>query len=293
MSRETSCEPPSHSNLAPSPPPRPLGHRRHGRRLPDRRVGRVQRRVRGVLGGSGGVVRINGRSLASSAKLQAALGCRFGSLAVIAIIPASPGVLARFDCRCDCGRLFSAQAGNVMGGRSRTCGRCTRRPPVVVGDIVHIPLTREKIAIVDLVDKELGLRNWQAHLGASGIWYATGGRVDSDSELPVLHRLVAKRAGIVIDGLFVDHVDSDGLNCRRSNLRAATPCQNQQNRRRAANNTSGIKGAYFDKRFGKWRADITVSGRRLFLGYFANMELAGEAYARAAKVHYGEFARAA
>ena len=91
----------------------------------------------------------------------------------------------------------------------------------------------------------------------------------------------------------IDHINGDPKDNRWSNLRAATPKQNQANKRRQKNNTSGFKGVSWDKDAQNWRADIRVEYRHLALGYFNTPEEAHYAYCAAAKKHFGEFARVA
>jgi hypothetical protein len=88
----------------------------------------------------------------------------------------------------------------------------------------------------------------------------------------------------------VDHVNGDGLDNRRSNLRSATSNQNRMNRRRHSNNTSGYKGVTWHGRSGRWRARIGVAGRKLSLGLHETPEVAARAYDAAALQHFGEFA---
>ena len=87
----------------------------------------------------------------------------------------------------------------------------------------------------------------------------------------------------------IDHRDGNSTNNRWSNLRRATPSQNNANRRRPRHNTSGYKGVYF--RWGFWRACIKRNGRRIYLGVFATPEEAHAAYVAAARKLFGEFAR--
>jgi hypothetical protein len=89
----------------------------------------------------------------------------------------------------------------------------------------------------------------------------------------------------------VDHKDGDGLNNRWRNLREATRSQNHANSKRARNNTSGFKGVRLS-RSGRYRARIAVNKKRIALGSFDTPEEAHDAYCRAAKKFFGEFARA-
>ena len=91
-------------------------------------------------------------------------------------------------------------------------------------------------------------------------------------------------------GLDVDHIDGDGLNNRRSNLRACTHTENGRNRKLSKNNTSGLKGVNA-REAGKWQAMIKTSGRILHLGVFDSKMEAAKAYDAAALRLYGEFAR--
>lgn len=90
----------------------------------------------------------------------------------------------------------------------------------------------------------------------------------------------------------VDHIDGNGLNNQKANLRVCEPNQNQYNRLLQKNNTSGFKGVSFFPETGQWRARIGIGGkRRISLGLFPTKEEAYAAYCEAAKIHHREFAR--
>ena len=93
--------------------------------------------------------------------------------------------------------------------------------------------------------------------------------------------------------LLVDHIDCNGLNNQRDNLRTASTAQNTHNRRKGKNNTTGYKGVQLDKRTGQFRALIRHDGANVFLGHFCTAENAAIAYAEAAKLIRAEFARTA
>jgi hypothetical protein len=77
----------------------------------------------------------------------------------------------------------------------------------------------------------------------------------------------------------VDHVDHDGLNNRRSNLRLASNRENLCNRRPGA--SSKYPGV--SRKGGKWEARIRCGGRQKRLGYFTSESEAAEAYRLAAE----------
>lgn len=93
-------------------------------------------------------------------------------------------------------------------------------------------------------------------------------------------------------GLEVDHIDGNGLNNTRANLRLATAAQNRHNLPLSANNTSGFKGVsrWRTKTRSCWKASIGVHGRARHIGYYDTPEEAARAYDRAALEHFGEFA---
>lgn len=102
------------------------------------------------------------------------------------------------------------------------------------------------------------------------------------------HRL----AWLYVKGVWppkLDHRDLNKSNNAWDNLRLASDSENQANRGRQRNNTSGCKGV--SKHEGRWRADIHPRGGHKFLGCFDTLEEASAAYEAAAQTYFGEFAR--
>jgi hypothetical protein len=87
----------------------------------------------------------------------------------------------------------------------------------------------------------------------------------------------------------VDHVNQNRRDNRRSNLRVCSKAQNRFNCPRSRRNTSGHKGVHFHKHNQRYVAYIGKKPR-VYLGSFASLKLAAQAYNRAAKVRYKEFA---
>lgn len=79
------------------------------------------------------------------------------------------------------------------------------------------------------------------------------------------------------------------MNNRIANLREATAAENQRNRGKNLNNTSGYKGVYWDKPVSKWRAQLSLHRRSVFFGYFDTPEAAARAYQEGARKIHGEF----
>ena len=91
-------------------------------------------------------------------------------------------------------------------------------------------------------------------------------------------------------GLVVDHINGDGLDNRRANLRVVTQSHNQRNRRASRTGTSQYLGVHKVKSTGHWEATISPGGRTIHLGTFIDERDAALAYDLAAREMYGEFA---
>jgi hypothetical protein len=100
----------------------------------------------------------------------------------------------------------------------------------------------------------------------------------------LLHRLLAQPE----KGQYVDHINGNKFDCRRSNLRICTNGQNGMNRGPSRISTTGFKGVYKAGR--KFLARIEFEGQAIRLGLFTDPEDAARAYDAAALKYFGEFA---
>lgn len=93
--------------------------------------------------------------------------------------------------------------------------------------------------------------------------------------------------------MVVDHIDTNPYNNKFNNLRLATRSQNSQNKSMGRNNTSGVKGVYWDKTRKRWRARIMHKGKLAWSAYYAENELdkAAKDISAMRKQLQGEFAR--
>mgnify|MGYP001561184830 len=155
----------------------------------------------------------------------------------------------------------------------------------------EIPLTQGKFAIIDDDDFDIVNKHKWCAVKDGGTFYARtnvlrkGGGYIAIS----MHRLIL---GLIPnDGKQVDHRDCDGLNNTRANIRFSTQTENLRNQRISSRNKSGFKGVSWFKRDKKWKADIRLDGKGIFLGIFATKEEAHQAYCMAATEYFGKFAR--
>lgn len=92
-------------------------------------------------------------------------------------------------------------------------------------------------------------------------------------------------------GMEVDHINGDGLDNRRENLRECTHAENMRNRKRLVTNSSGFMGVQQSGKLSyPWRATIGYNGRLIMLGEFADPVEAARARDAAAVEYYGEYA---
>lgn len=151
---------------------------------------------------------------------------------------------------------------------------------------LEIPLSRGLVAIVDADDyEELSQFKWHAHAhGYTNYARRNVTRDDGSRSTEMMHQRIQP------DAPAVDHINGNGLDNRRANLRTATQAENNRNRRIARNNTSGFIGVSWYRRYRKWVASVRVGGISKTLGYFDDPIDAAKARDLAALELHGEFA---
>ena len=157
--------------------------------------------------------------------------------------------------------------------------------------MIGIPLTQGQVALIDEEDFELVSRyKWHAQrVRHTNSFYAqTNISMPDGSKTHLqMHRLIMNAQ----PGELVDHIHHLTLDNRKSELRLCTTEQNAHNMAKHSDNTSGYKGVRWIKDREKWRAQIGMRGKKIFLGDFASPEMAYNAYCEAAIALHGEFAR--
>ncbi len=154
---------------------------------------------------------------------------------------------------------------------------------------VKVPLTRGYTALVSEEDATAVLAyRWRAACIRPGVVYAVRA-VPSGLQRP---RQRALYLHTFLTGFSrTDHVDGDGLNNCRENLREATVAQNNYNRRAQLAVSSQYKGVSLNRGRGKrWKAGIKVNGKSRHLGYYDDEAAAARAYDKAARAEFGDFA---
>lgn len=160
--------------------------------------------------------------------------------------------------------------------------------------IVRIPLSSRKhpglFAIIDEEDYPLVAgKSWHPQSCRHTTYarrniYLGGGR-NAKFRVERLHRVILG----VPDGVLVDHINGDGLDNRRCNLRVATKAQNNQNRHHQPISSTGYIGVCSSEK--EWGARISSGGKQCSLGTYTDIEVAARVYDKAARSLYGPDAR--
>lgn len=162
------------------------------------------------------------------------------------------------------------------------------RPIRIDEDVAYISLTKGYEAMIDVEDLELvGAYNWYAHVHKRIVYARRTSYIGRKATRVYMHRAIMGSQGVMV----IDHIDCNGLNNRRCNLRFATQSQNLQNQRTRLVNKSGIKGVSWDRNTSKWRAQISAQGKKISIGYFESKELAQSAYSEASKSMHKDYSR--
>lgn len=164
---------------------------------------------------------------------------------------------------------------------------------IPVCDVIQIPLGRGLFCQIDRSDFAL-VSQYKWH--PSGTSSRARGPVYAVTTLPrvpglkhqphiIMHRLICDAP----ENMEVDHINGDGLDNRRANLRVCSGADNVKNVP-GVPKTSKYKGVSWWARHRKWRAGISVNYRYHFLGAFDDEIQAAYAYDEAAICYHGEFA---
>lgn len=165
----------------------------------------------------------------------------------------------------------------------------------------RIRLKKGKYALVDDEDYEkLKDHKWYLSKKNENLLYATtkilinytifhGVKYGGKSISTSMHRVILNPPKDKV----VDHINGNGLDNRKVNIRICTQAENIANSRLSRRNTSGYKGVAYYKKLGKWAArigDFRKKNGRYHIGMFDDPKKAALAYNVEAKKRYGEFA---
>ena len=154
--------------------------------------------------------------------------------------------------------------------------------------MMEVRLSQNKTACVDDIDFErVNKINWSLKPEYNGNFYAvTTKRWNGKKHTIQMHRFILKAP----KGTIIDHINHNGLDNRRCNLRFATTQTNAFNRNKPSiETTSKYKGVLRRHGKGKWIARIRFNNIHLELGQYMEEGKAASVYNYASRIMFGNF----
>jgi hypothetical protein len=151
----------------------------------------------------------------------------------------------------------------------------------------YVPLSQGLFAAVDDEDYErVNAFNWSAQRAERTHYAVRKIRIDGKPYMQKMHRFILN---LPAWRPFVDHIDHNGLNNQKANLRQLTTSQNAQNKRKPrTGKTSPYKGVRAHT--GKFQAQIKHNGKWMYIGRYTDDADAARAYNKRALELFGEYA---
>lgn len=202
-----------------------------------------------------------------------------------------------WECQCQCGKYHKVRVYHLLSGSISSCGCLQKEAGKKRGknkkyntyDLTGefgIGYTHNKQPFYfDLEDYEK-IKEYSWHINEG--YVIAKGLKELNRKKVSFHQLVLN-TDYKNTGIEIDHINRNGLDNRKTNLRKVSHIDNAKNSSIGTLNKTGIIGVCIEKKCNKYRADITNNRTRIFLGYYDNLEEAAFARLKAEKELFGEF----
>ena len=234
-------------------------------------------------------------------------GKRFGKLTVLKrvddeINPKNGNHSTMWLCRCDCGNQIIVRGSRLTTGNVKSCGclllehnrELAKKNSIrykqynkydLSGDYGIGYTNKGEEFYFDLEDYDK-IKNICWSINKDGYVIGMDQKVTRSKSMR-MHRTVM---GVTDPNIFIDHINvKDKHDNRKQNLRIATPQQNNFNRSRQINNTSGTTGVSWSISNSKWHAYIKLNRKNINLGYYTDINEAIKARKEAEIKYFGEY----
>lgn len=200
-------------------------------------------------------------------------------------------------CKCDCGNEVVVLGTNLRSGKTKSCGCLSRELTSKRSKKYNkYDLSNEYgIGYASNTNNPFLFNLEDYYMIKDYCWYEDNSgymltnlydNMTSYRNAISLHRLIMNCKHD--DGLYVDHINHNKLDCRRCNLRIVTNQQNSMNASKRSDNTSGVTGVTFCKDRNKWNAQIMLGYKMINLGYYNSFEDAVKVRKEAEDKYFGE-----
>lgn len=216
-------------------------------------------------------------------------GERFGRLLVLKKAERKKSNTTRWECLCDCGKIIQTTRTSLIKGQSKSCG-CLASELLRLRNKKHNVFYHRDgfmVGITNNTQAEFLFDSDDYDAVKEVCWHETvNGYIAGTycSTIVTLHKLVLR-----FPQKFVDHINRDRLDNRKSNLRTVTYQQNTMNRSIQRNNKSGVPGVYFDISRGKWVGSLGCNGKK-HIKRFENLKDAIAYRLSLEEEYFGEYA---
>lgn len=186
-------------------------------------------------------------------------------------------------------QLFGASRSRNIPDKRYERGLQTFTYPECPVDSIWVPLLNNRgFTLIDLDDwKKVSKYRWTLNKKEKGK-HTNYARASINGKKTSLHTFVFHDCHTE---MIIDHINGDGLDNRKSNLRTCSDSENKRNQKKRIDGVSVFKGVGFSKRHNKWRAFIRVNDKLKTIGYFDSEGEAALAYDGAARYYFDKYAR--